>query len=239
MPFRPVESLGERFNSFLRQFDSVIVQKIRLHKKPQQNHLDILGMIVIRESSDLQYDIPTRQNMSPPLTQSLAKKPSNTIPPHRALHRFLGNDIPDPTAVMLTTRRFSIRQRRDNLQKIIPDTSARAKNPPEFRLQLYRGRRTFSSLCAHCSYEHSSYHRRPHRSTKTPLVVSVIKKTALSARWNTGEIQRCLNEDYFFFTLTARRLRPLARRLLIILRPPGDLMRLRNPCLRARFRFFG
>ena len=41
---------------------------------------------------------------------------------------------------------------------------------------------------------------------------------------------------YFFQIDTARRLRPLRRRLAIVLRPPLVAMRARKPCVRRRLR---
>ena len=45
--------------------------------------------------------------------------------------------------------------------------------------------------------------------------------------------------SYFFQIDTARRLRPLRRRLEMMLRPPFVFMRARNPCVRRRLRLWG
>lgn len=64
----------------------------------------------------------------------------------------------------------------------------------------------------------------------------------LSAREKNCESSRNLRRFCFVSMQnyeTARLDLPLARRRLIIIRPPKDLIRAKNPCLRTRFLLFG
>jgi len=56
---------------------------------------------------------------------------------------------------------------------------------------------------------------------------------------HTGFRRRMSRKAYFCSTWTASRFLPFALRFLMTLRPPGVLIRSRNPCFRARFLFFG
>jgi len=62
------------------------------------------------------------------------------------------------------------------------------------------------------------------------------KKPVRVTRVNAGPYA---SGGYLTLVCTDRRFLPFARLFLMTLRPPGELILLRNPCVRARLRFLG